>query len=70
MESPCTGVCELIMGVCVGCGRTAPQILRWSELTDEERDEITNKISECPDCGSPRPSETRTCQFCNGYGHG
>lgn len=29
---------------CLGCGRTLPEIARWSRLTDAERDEIMRAL--------------------------
>jgi len=28
-------------GLCLGCFRTLPEIARWTQFTDDERDELT-----------------------------
>lgn len=36
--SPCTGVCTLDEhGVCHGCLRTSAEIVRWLQMSDDER---------------------------------
>lgn len=36
--SPCIGVCALDgEGFCEGCHRTAGEIARWSQMSDDER---------------------------------
>lgn len=40
-ESPCTGVCRLDQaGVCIGCGRTGPEIGQWLEAGPARKREI------------------------------
>ena len=38
-ESPCIAVCLIDpkTGLCLGCGRTLPEIARWSHLESAER---------------------------------
>ena len=38
-ETPCVAVCimEPRSGLCLGCGRTLPEIARWPRLTSAER---------------------------------
>ena len=38
-ESPCTAVCMMDprTNLCFGCGRTLPEIARWSEMGSVER---------------------------------
>ncbi len=39
IDSPCTKVCTLHprLAVCTGCGRTLPEIARWTALSPRER---------------------------------
>jgi len=39
IESPCNRVCTLdpASGLCVGCGRSLDEIVRWTQMTDAER---------------------------------
>jgi len=37
-DSPCVNVCTLDSDfVCIGCGRHIKHIMRWSEMTPEQR---------------------------------
>ena len=42
MISPCIRHCTLDLetGICVGCGRTLPEIGRWTRYSDDERQAI------------------------------
>jgi hypothetical protein len=44
VSSPCIGICELRDGVCTGCDRTIEDIMRWSEMTDEQRKERMDEL--------------------------
>lgn len=44
ISSPCTGVCRLEDGSCVGCGRTTAQITQWSQLSEAERRQIMREL--------------------------
>jgi predicted Fe-S protein YdhL (DUF1289 family) len=36
--SPCVGICTLdAQGLCEGCHRSAGEIARWSQMSDDER---------------------------------
>ena len=36
--SPCVGICALDdQGLCEGCHRSAAEIARWSQMSDDER---------------------------------
>jgi predicted Fe-S protein YdhL (DUF1289 family) len=36
--SPCVGICSLdAQGLCEGCHRSAGEIARWSQMSDDER---------------------------------
>jgi predicted Fe-S protein YdhL (DUF1289 family) len=39
IESPCNRVCTLdpASGLCLGCGRSLDEIVRWTQMTDAER---------------------------------
>ncbi|MDS0261241.1 DUF1289 domain-containing protein [Haloarcula sp. S1CR25-12] len=43
-ESPCTNVCAVADGVCVGCGRTVSEIASWRSMTDAERERVVDEI--------------------------
>jgi hypothetical protein len=43
VESPCNRICTLNPdNVCIGCGRTLHEIMRWTEVDDTERLRIRN----------------------------
>jgi hypothetical protein len=43
--SPCVGICELDSDfVCKGCGRTIEEVLKWPEYTDEQKQQVINRI--------------------------
>jgi predicted Fe-S protein YdhL (DUF1289 family) len=47
VESPCTGVCKYASPndmVCVGCGRTEPEITDWIGLSSSEKQQIIDRI--------------------------
>lgn len=45
VRSPCVGVCALDENdMCIGCQRTADEITRWSQMTDEERLEVMRLV--------------------------
>lgn len=44
IESPCTNNCCLVDGVCVGCGRTQAEIFNWQSLSEEEKEEIIERL--------------------------
>lgn len=39
ISSPCIRVCFVdgIADICVGCGRTLPEIARWGRMSEDER---------------------------------
>lgn len=39
METPCVDICEMEprSGLCIGCARTLDEIVRWAEMTPQER---------------------------------
>jgi len=45
IESPCVDICELDNDfVCIGCGRSIEEILKWPEYTDEQKQEVLDRI--------------------------
>ena len=46
IKSPCIKVCAVDgeTGYCLGCGRTLPEIGRWSSMTPDARDDIMAKL--------------------------
>ncbi len=46
IQSPCIKVCAIDgeTQYCLGCGRTLPEIGRWSRIDPDERREITSKL--------------------------
>lgn len=46
VTSPCTNVCEVEDGICLGCGRTVAEITSWRQLSDAEKEAILEKIED------------------------
>jgi hypothetical protein len=46
INSPCTNECFVPPGtdLCMGCFRTIKEIMVWIKLTDEQKNELLNKI--------------------------
>lgn len=42
METPCISVCQIDKesGLCIGCGRSVPEIAGWSRMSDAERRQV------------------------------
>jgi hypothetical protein len=47
-ESPCIAVCIIDPGssLCFGCGRTLPEIARWSRMESAERRDVMALLPE------------------------
>jgi predicted Fe-S protein YdhL (DUF1289 family) len=47
-ESPCIAVCLIDprTGLCLGCGRTLPEIARWPRLSSAERHAIMSGLAQ------------------------
>ncbi|MBN7770118.1 DUF1289 domain-containing protein [Marinobacter daepoensis] len=46
VRSPCVSVCALDENdVCIGCHRTGDEILRWTQMTDEERRSVLKQVA-------------------------
>lgn len=35
--TPCRSICNIVEGVCIGCGRSREEIVKWNTYTDDER---------------------------------
>ena len=44
IRSPCVKICSLEDGVCIGCGRTQDEIREWVIMTDNQREEIMERL--------------------------
>lgn len=46
-ETPCIAVCQIDPGtnLCFGCGRTLPEIARWSAMDGSERRAIMAQLA-------------------------
>jgi predicted Fe-S protein YdhL (DUF1289 family) len=45
IESPCVDICELDSDfVCIGCGRTIDEVLKWPEYTDEQKKAVLDRL--------------------------
>lgn len=46
-RSPCVSVCALDEeDICIGCHRSADEIMHWTRMTDDERREVLSKVAE------------------------
>jgi hypothetical protein len=48
VASPCVNVCQLDpqTGYCMGCMRTIEEIADWLEMTDEEKQQVLDRIEQ------------------------
>jgi len=46
VKSPCISICTLKDKVCIGCNRSVEEITVWSDLTDQEKQAVLNRISQ------------------------
>ncbi|KEF31756.1 hypothetical protein D777_02105 [Marinobacter nitratireducens] len=47
VRSPCVSVCALDENdVCIGCHRTGDEILRWTQMTNDERREVLRLVAK------------------------
>lgn len=47
VRSPCVSICALDdKDMCVGCHRSGDEITRWSQMSNEERQEVLRKVAE------------------------
>jgi predicted Fe-S protein YdhL (DUF1289 family) len=46
-DSPCVGICSTTNvgdDVCIGCGRTALEVIEWNTYTDEQKVAINKRL--------------------------
>lgn len=47
IRSPCINLCALDEDdICVGCHRSGDEILQWSQLTNDEKRAVMQKVAE------------------------
>ena len=47
VRSRCVSICALDDNdMCVGCHRSGDEITRWSQMSNEERQEVLRKVAE------------------------
>lgn len=47
VSSPCVSICALDeQDVCIGCHRTGDEILRWTQMSNEERRQVLAEVAE------------------------
>lgn len=47
VRSPCVSICALDDNdLCVGCYRSGDEIMRWSQMSNNERGEVLKKVAE------------------------
>lgn len=46
IESPCISICRYEDEVCVGCGRTVEEVVEWYNMSDNQKQEILNRIEK------------------------
>ena len=57
-ETPCIAVCMIDpkTSLCLGCGRTLPEIARWSRMDSRERQAVMAQLgSRMADAGLVQP---------------
>ncbi|WP_300175958.1 DUF1289 domain-containing protein [uncultured Aliivibrio sp.] len=56
MKTPCIAACKNEDGICIGCKRTITEIIEWKSMTDDERENVMDRLSgklathACPEC--------------------
>ncbi|CAI8415003.1 MAG: DUF1289 domain-containing protein [Hyphomonadaceae bacterium] len=60
IESPCIKVCAVSgsTGLCLGCGRTLPEIGRWAAMSADERQSIMRELPERLAMAAPAANNT------------
>jgi len=60
-ETPCTAVCQIDprTNLCFGCGRTLPEIARWSRMDGAERRAIMAQLAARMADAGLEPAEPR-----------
>ena len=44
--SPCTYECHVIDDVCISCKRTVEEVMNWTKLPNEKKQEIIDRCSK------------------------
>jgi predicted Fe-S protein YdhL (DUF1289 family) len=44
MITPCIKICRIEKNVCIGCGRTLDEISKWISYSDQERQQIIDRL--------------------------
>jgi predicted Fe-S protein YdhL (DUF1289 family) len=62
LETPCIAVCQIDprTNLCFGCGRTLPEIARWSGMDSAERRAVMAQLPARMAEAGLQPSEPRT----------
>jgi predicted Fe-S protein YdhL (DUF1289 family) len=48
-DSPCVGICSSTSfgdAVCIGCGRTAQEVIEWNTYSDAQKIAINKRLQE------------------------
>ena len=58
-ETPCIAVCLMDQktGLCLGCGRTLPEIARWGRMASAERLQVMSTLPQRMQDAGIAPSE-------------
>jgi uncharacterized protein len=62
-ETPCIAVCMIdpTTSLCLGCGRTLPEIARWHRMDGAERQAVMAQLAaRMADAGLPQPVSAAT----------
>lgn len=46
VPSPCTGVCKMENGLCLGCQRSLGEIAGWSGMADREKQTVLAQLEQ------------------------
>jgi predicted Fe-S protein YdhL (DUF1289 family) len=46
VESPCINDCAIADGKCVGCGRTEAEIFGWQTMTEQEQQQVVDRVDD------------------------
>ncbi|WP_412104805.1 cysteine-rich CWC family protein [Vibrio caribbeanicus] len=57
LKTPCIAACKNTDGLCSGCYRTVDEIVRWSSMDNNQRDEVMAMLTG--------EHTTHTCPSCN-----
>lgn len=44
ISSPCTNICVMDAGLCIGCGRTLNEVATWGGLSEQQRRAIMDTL--------------------------